>query len=380
MVIKWPDNMHLWNKYLHILEKARSDANQFYKDNRKEMDAGVKVSNPYRYEKGKEKSAIQGAFNLIARMGGMDNFRCEYQNDPPEEIRDAGRIDQSSIFEKTNGLAKGEIPTGNKCLTAFVDVHDDKLFWAVAGWKAGAIGSVVSYGMERVDSPVRGTVAKAERPKQVELAIGQALRDFRDKCESGELGFGQRIDLGLVDCGYKTDVVYAFCNSDVTQTWRAARGYAGRTGTKFVSPGRNKKDVRNIKRGLYESLQLRERTWVWIVDSERFKQQVQNGFKVDDIDAPGSISLFGNDPVEHRAYSEQICDEVWLPDERRYVAADGAKQARNNHWLDCTSGCAAAAAILGITVLGGTVIRPKPVVKKRMAIRGGNLLDGLPGL
>lgn len=362
MVLQWPDNMFLWDKYLHTLEQDRSAANQFYKDNRAAMDAGVKVSNPYRYEKTKkgadgkplELSAIQHVFNLIAEMGGKDNFRCEYQNDPPEEVRDAGRIDQSSVYEKVNGLKRGEIPAGYKCVTYYVDVHDEKLFWVGVGWKARAIGSVVDYGMERVDSPVRGTVARAERPKQVELAIGQALREFRDKLDK------RRIDLGLVDCGYKTDIVYSFCNSDVTKIWRPARGYAGPTGTKFKSPPLGKKGVRNIRRGLYESLQLRERTWVWIVDSERFKQQVQNGFKVEGINDAGSISLFGDDPVEHRAFSEQICDEVWLPDERKYAAADGSKQARNNHLLDCTSGCAAAAAILGITVLGtggGTTVK-----------------------
>ena len=388
MVIKWPENMYLWDKYLHILEKGKDVANKFYKENRKAMDVGVKVSNPNRYEKIKkgadgkplELSAIQHVYNLIAEMGGMDNFRCEYQNDPPEEVRDAGRIDQAAIFEKTNGLTRGSVPAGSKCLTCFVDVHDEKLFWAAVAWKSGAVGSVVNYGMERVDSPVRGTVAKEERPKQVEIAIGAALREFRDKVEGGGLGFNAQIDLGLVDCGYKTDVVYAFCNSDVSRIWRPARGYAGRTGTKFVTPGRNKKDVRNIKRGLYESYQLRERTWIWIVDSERYKQQVQNGFKVDDIDEAGSLSLFGNDPVEHRAFAEQICDEVWLPDERRYAAADGAKQARNNHWLDCTSGCAAAAAILDITVLGGTAVGPKPVAKKRKITHGGSILDNLPGL
>ena len=369
LVISWPKRREMWDKYLHMLREGSKNgesraAHKFYQKNRKEMDDGVVVSNPRRFnrslgpdKKPLEISAIQHVYNLIAEMGGLENFMCEYQNEPPVELRDASRIRQDMIYGKVNGVPRGTIPAWCEKIVGFIDVHDEKLFWTAMGLKTGAIGAVIDYGWERVDSPVRGTVIKSERPRQVDMAIRRALDEFRQwEKENGwpmeDTGEVRHIELGLVDSGYKTDVVYGFCNSAVDGIWRPARGFASKVGSRFISPDRNKKGVRRIGLGHYESYQFQGRTWVLILDSERFKQQTQNGFKVESNTEIGSISLCGDDPSAHQPYAEQICDEVWLPEEQKYVAADGSTRAKNNHWLDCTAGCVAAAAILGLTLAG----------------------------
>jgi len=78
---------------------------------------------------------------------------------------------------------------------------------------------------------------------------------------------------------------------------------------------------------------------------------VQEGFRIDDLEAAGSISLYGSDPSKHQAFAEHITDEQWDVEKERYMAY-GGRRARNNHWLDCMAYAAAAASILGVDVVG----------------------------
>ena len=73
-----------------------------------------------------------------------------------------------------------------------------------------------------------------------------------------------------------------------------------------------------------------------------------NGFVIEGPDEPGSLSLFGNDPVEHRAFAEQIVAEAYNTEKMRY---EDVKGYRHNHWLDCMAGCCLAAEILGIKLI-----------------------------
>ena len=75
---------------------------------------------------------------------------------------------------------------------------------------------------------------------------------------------------------------------------------------------------------------------------------MQDGFIISDIDADGSLSLPGDDPVDHRAFAEQIVAEAYNTEKMRYEPVKGF---RHNHWLDCTAGCCLAAEILGVRLI-----------------------------
>jgi len=352
MLISEPVNRQLWETYMHTrqTEQRAGDpdcrkAEKFYRKNRKEMDAGAKVANRLRFitsagedKKPLEISAIQHVFNILADRG-MEYFLCECQNDPPEELTGISEIRPHFISDKVNGCERGILPEWTERVTMFVDVHDAKLYWSVVAWRQGFIGYVVDYGVDVVHSPIAGSVTVQEKKKQTELAIIDALDALRQKTQ-------WPIDLGLVDAGYKDAAVYAFIRSIAGGVWRPAKGGSGKTGS-YKTPKKSK-TVRGIGSGFHHSYLADKKIWLIIHDTNKWKRRVQDGFVIGDIDAGGSLSLFGDDPVEHRAFAEQIVAEAYNTEKMRYEQVKGYT---HNHWLDCMAGCCLAAEILGVRLI-----------------------------
>jgi len=97
--------------------------------------------------------------------------------------------------------------------------------------------------------------------------------------------------------------------------------------------------------------QRRPNIWLYHIDADYFKNLIQNGLMTPEK-RPGSITLFGPDPVLHRDFAEQICSEVWT---REYKAPRGWKEGfvvkyHRNHFLDAAMEAAAGAAIKGLTI------------------------------
>ena len=74
----------------------------------------------------------------------------------------------------------------------------------------------------------------------------------------------------------------------------------------------------------------------------------------------GCLSLFGDNPQEHRLFAEHITAEYRIKTEGRGRKVDEWKlrpESSDNHWLDCLVGCAVAASIQGV-LLPGTELKP----------------------
>ncbi len=383
LLISEPTNRQLWETYMHTrqTEQRAGDpdcrkAERFYKKNRKLMDAGAKVANRLRFitsagQDGKpiEISAIQSVFNIIADRG-MEYFLCECQNDPPEELSAVSEIRPHIICDKVNGHERAVLPEWTERLTMFIDVHDAKLYWAAVAWKQGFIGYVVAYGVDPVHSPIAGSVTTKDKKKQTELAILDALRVLRKKAEwpienTGEIWVP---DMGLVDAGYKDDAVYAFIRGTAGGIWRAAKGGASRSGS-YRTP-KPSGTIRGVGSGYHHSYQQSKRIWLVIHDANKWKRRVQDGFITAEVDEPGSLSLFGDDPVEHRAFAEQIVAEAYNTEKMRY---EDVKGYRHNHWLDCMAGCCLAAEMVGIKLVP-SITQPKA---KRKVVRTVAVPDGV---
>ncbi len=292
-------------------------------------------------------NSIHGIFNIIADRG-MEYFLCECQNDPPDEITSVSEIRPHIIGDKVNGAERGILPEWTERVTMFIDVHDAKLYWTAVAWRQGFIGYIVDYGVDPVHSPIAGSVTAQQKKKQTELAIIDALDVLRKKAQWPMDGTGEikMPDLGLVDAGYKDVAVYAFIRSVTAGIWRPAKGGAGRTGS-YKTPKKSK-TVRGIGSGFHHSFIAEKRIWLIIHDSNKWKRRVQDGFVIGDVDAEGSLSLWGDDPVEHRAFAEQIVAEAYDTEKMRYEEVRGY---RHNHWLDCMAGCCLAAEILGVRLI-----------------------------
>lgn len=359
LLISEPVNRQMWEKYMHIrkTEQRAGDPNcrkaeRFYRKNRKAMNLGAEVANRRRFisspgedKKPIEISAIQHVFNIISDRG-MEYFLCECQNQPPDEITSVSEIRPHIIADKVNGSPRGVLPEWTERVTMFIDVHDAKLYWAAFAWRKGFIGYGFDYGVDPVHSPIVGSVTKKERQKQTELAIIEALKLRKSLAVWGE----RTVDLGLVDAGYKDVAVYAAIRSFTGGIWRPAKGGSGRTGS-YKTPKKSK-TVRGIGSGFHHSYIAEKRIWLIIHDPNKWKLRVQDGFVIDGPDEPGSLSLFGDDPIEHRAFAEQIVAEAYNTEKMKYEIVKGY---RHNHWLDCTAGCCLAAEILGIKLISDAV-------------------------
>ena len=81
----------------------------------------------------------------------------------------------------------------------------------------------------------------------------------------------------------------------------------------------------------------------------------------------GCLSLFGNRPDQHRLFADHLTAEYRVKTEGRGWTVDAWKlrpERGDNHWFDCLVGCAVAASIQGVSLMGLT---PKP--KKRVRRR-----------
>jgi hypothetical protein len=69
----------------------------------------------------------------------------------------------------------------------------------------------------------------------------------------------------------------------------------------------------------------------------------------------GCLSLFGDKPDQHRLLAEHLTAEYRVKTEGRGRTVDEWKQRPergDNHWLDCLVGCAVAASMQGVVLLG----------------------------
>lgn len=372
---QWPNNLALRDEYIKLRHKDQYNedmtytaSRKFYKDNRAEIEAGAELSNKAWYDRKREVSAIQAAYNLIAKYG-LDYFNCEHQNEPPDE-EGVEYLPEGIVIEKLSGFDRGVIPAGTEKITAFVDVHMQSLFWAIIGWKQGMIGSVIDYGYDAVKSPVAGAKTKDERDKAVDIAIYEALTEFR-KRESAK----RHIAMALVDSGWRQKPVLRFCRESLG--WHASKGGAGIRGGYTMPMGESTTEGPIVLRGDRWHIVRMKSTGNRLVvfDPDRYKALVHEGFKLSDPNINGSLSLFGDDPLEHRAFAEHIAAEQC--DNGKFVPVPGKN---HNHWLDCITGNMVAASICGFTILRPSDGTAKPKETKSVDVRPRKQVRSIHGV
>ena len=136
MLVKEPVNTKLWEEYADILKDDHrndgdgSQATEFYRLHRAEMDEGAEVYWEERFEKS-ELSALQNAMNLRIKKPLV--FASEYQNEPDSNTVSEAMLTVDEIAGKLNSLNKGVVPIGVDHLTAFIDVQKEILFYCVCG-------------------------------------------------------------------------------------------------------------------------------------------------------------------------------------------------------------------------------------------------------
>lgn len=376
-LVTWPKNRKLWDEYIERRRTLQasdggSTANtarlcaEFYQARRREMDEGAEVLWDECREPA-EVSAIQHAFNLISDRG-ESAFKAEYQNQPMRT--DSGptpTLTTAQIAGRLNSIPRGVVALGSEHLTAFIDVHDALLYWAVVAWSQRFSGWVVDYGTWPDQGRRAFSLANATRTMQRkypsagrEGAIRQGLQELTDSILAREWvredGVNLRVAKCMIDSGYVPDVVHDFCrHSDHAAILLPSRGQGiGAVNKPLAEYTRKPGERYGLNWMIGMSPKRAGRYGRYNTNYWKSRLVDQLGLALGDN---GAITLYGRDPAEHGLLWEHFMAETATA-----VTANGRTVAEwrirpgiaDNHWLDCMVGCMVAASILGVAIPGTT--------------------------
>jgi phage terminase large subunit GpA-like protein len=379
LVYQFPANGELWAKYA----EARADglragdrgaaATEFYRTNRAAMDEGAVVAWAERHN-ADELSALQHAMNL--KLQDERAFHAEYQNEP---LPPAGAVDLTveDVMARLNRHGRRVVPSGCTRVTAFVDVQQSLLYYAVCAWHEDFRGHVVDYGAYpdqrraywrlRDASPALGDV----HPGGVEAQVHAGLAALAEALAGGGLrsdaGGVLRAEKVLIDAnwGQSTEVVYRFCRMSphgalLTPSHGKYIGAAGNPmadwpyrkdsgevrGLNWIQPPAKPGRVRHV-----------------LYDTNWWKDFLVGRLSAP-LGGPGALMLWGDGPQQHRLAAEHVCSEYRVRTAGRGREVNEWKlrpDRPDNHLLDCLVGCCVAASMLGVQLPDLTV----PPVERR---------------
>ena len=367
MLNSLPTNEKLWQEYARIrAESLRQEqgltlATEFYKEHQIELDAGADAAWPVRFNPD-EISAVQHAMNL--KLQDECAFMAEYQNEPlhPED-QGRGKLTADMILAKINRIEQGTVPQGAIRLTAFIDVHQNLLYYMVVAWQDDFSGAIIDYGAYPDPQrhyytlrDVQRTLSQLAPGTGLEGAIYAGLTKVTEqilgKTWKMESGTQVAIERCLIDAnwGHSTEVVYRFCRQ--TPFMAVVTPSHGR----FV--GAASKPLAE-----YEKRQGDRVGWNWRVPGETHDRAVKhvmfdaNFWKsfvqarlLTPIGDRGAMTLYGDEPVRHRLLADHLTAEYCIQTAGRGRVVDEWKvrpEQLDNHWLDCLVGCAVGASIQG---------------------------------
>jgi hypothetical protein len=372
-MVQPPDRMDLVQEYMRLrIEREKTEdpdarvAFRFWKDNRAEIERDCIISNPSSFSKKMhedgeplELSAIQSYYNKVADWGEKA-VATEVDNDPPEEVGPQGSgLTWHTVADRLSGLDKGQLPANASCLTAAIDLGKYLCHWVVIAWWKGAGGCVIDYGRAEVTGTDRAMDNEASEPM-----IYRALLNWRDELLQKEYvdaaGSARKVDAVFVDSGTFTDAAYQFVRDVKGAPFFVSKGVGNyrdkTTETDRIKPGNH----------FHAAYQEAQGLWLYELDTDYWKQFVHERFLTPTFDEQnflrrGALSLFvqPNDR-KHTSYAQHIVAEELVSEfkEGKGTKTYWNRVSENNHWLDATYMCAAAASARGIYLLSPTAENP----------------------
>lgn len=400
MVYKFPKNMKLWEEYADIRSEAlRTDGNfdaatEFYKAHRAEMDEGAVVSWEARFNRD-EISALQHAMNL--KLQDEAAFQSEYQNDPlPEDTEDDNLLSVDEIAGKVNGLAHAKVPLTCDKLTMFIDVQKALLFYVVIAWDDNFSGFVIDYGawpdqhrrqfsLADASPTIQSTFPKAGFEGALYAALDALTKDYLGREWEREDGAVLKIEKALIDAnwGQSTDIIYQFCRQSVhAGVLLPSHGRYVGASSKPMTEYRKQPGDRLGLNWMMPNVAGKRAIRHVIYDSNYWKSFIHARLAVP-LGDKGSLSLYGRIPGIHQLFAEHLTAEYRVKTQGRGRWVDEWKlkpERSDNHWLDCTAGCAVCASMLGATLpeLGAARPTPKPKIKLSDRLTGTPTAEAVP--
>lgn len=400
MVYRFPTNMKLWEEYAEIRAEAlRTEGNfqkatEFYLANREAMDAGAEVSWEARFNHD-EVSALQHAMNL--KFQDEAAFMSEYQNDPlPDDTADDSLLSVDEICAKINGLARRRVPLKCDRLTMFVDVQKALLFYVVIAWAEDFTGAVIDYGswpdqhrheysLADANPTIQTKFPKAGFEGALYAALDALTKDYLGREWEREDGAVLKIEKALIDAnwGQSTDIIYQFCRQNVhAGVLLPSHGRYVGASSKPMTEYRKQPGDRLGLNWMMPNVAGKRAIRHVIYDSNYWKSFIHARLAVS-LGDKGSLSLYGRIPGIHQLFAEHLTAEYRVKTQGRGRWVDEWKlkpERSDNHWLDCTAGCAVCASMLGATLpeLGAVRPAPRPKIKLSDRVSGAPAQESVP--
>jgi phage terminase large subunit GpA-like protein len=241
------------------------------------MDAGVVVTNPYRFKATAlpdgsqvQVSTIQFCYDEIARTS-REAFSAEYQSEVVEEqIDQEAFISSAHIQKRVSGFAKYVVPDACKILTQGIDIGKQRLNCVVRAWRPDGTGFTIEYDALATSGTVYGS------DEGVDEAIERALHERKEFVDQQPYktpdGKPVGIQLTLIDAKYRSESVFQFCRQ-AGPRWMSAMGCGdteSRVSKSFNAPIRSTTDKRPGNRW-YRS-RRQHGLWLVMLDSNYWIQ------------------------------------------------------------------------------------------------------------
>jgi len=351
------------------------------------MDAGCLVSWQSCFDPEAETNAIQHAYNALIDDGD-DVFASEFQQKPLANAAQSAAIASDDVRSKIVNIPRWIVPAGLETLTAFCDVQEKLLYWAVVAWGPQLRGHVVSYGTYPEQSrsyftlrDARKTMVKAAGGASLEAAIHAGLGQVATEILDRE--FSRETDDAVLR------VSQMFIDANWAQTAGVVRDFARRsswgprilpTHGRFVGASGSTLSDRKADRGERVGANWRtstiNRQRHVLYDTNAWKTFLAARFKLPVGDLQGMTIHSGH----HEMMCEQLASEYPTRVEAKGRIVDEWRlmPGRDNHWLDCVVGSAVAASYTGLSAVGvdstaGAGVK-KTISREQMAKRRAELL------
>jgi hypothetical protein len=392
LVYQWPTSTSMWDRYAELRREGQRNGNgvkaadEFYIANREAMDAGGVVAWPAR-KNPEEVSAMQHAMNLKIDRGEAA-FAAEFQNEPVVEVKSGEALTAKEIAGRGINVPRWVVPRGLDTITAFVDVQERALYWAVVAWGHQLRGHLVAYGTYPDQArayftlrDVQRTLADAAGGAALEPAIAAGLEAVAGMILDRELE--RETDDALLRVGQ------LFIDTNWAASQGVVRDFARRsnwgprilpTHGRFVGASGSNISDKSPDKGERVGANWRtstiQRQRHVLYDTNAWKSFLATRLRLPAADPLAFTLHAGNHDMlaEHLASEQPVRVEARgrIVDEWRLIPG------RDNHWLDCCVGSAVAASFLGVSAVG--VESPAPqraavtITREDMARRRAELL------
>ncbi|MEL6109055.1 MAG: hypothetical protein AAFU85_23870 [Planctomycetota bacterium] len=360
-IIDWPVRMDLWEKYMDLRRKGQQkrgedgepidpharEAHSLFLENYDEMWRGVKLGNDHIHDETilpdgtkTQEDTLQWCFDYIADEG-MEAFKTEYQQEPPEEDSEAiqSQLTQYHVSDCVREDERFSVDNETHLLCSGIDVRKVELHELT-------VASSKEHRYQIPDYDVHGHAPPEITEEMAESAILQGLHALAKKYDDHVFldrdGVPVARGVTLIDKGWMgswrqddgtlktwaTQPVETFCRSKGLRYWLPAKGHP----PPYRSPPPSDAVIVgphwHMNRGAGAQRTCTEVIW----DTMHYRCEIEKAFQTEDPE--NRIALF--EPVDgihtgHRRLSQHVLNGVKGLVEMRQGKTP---TPRRDHWWD----------------------------------------------